>query len=347
MNGGEYDADAVLMTDITINTGVLGADGSLNVDGSSFTQWTPIGNNSTNAYTGTFNGDGHTISGLYYSGSSDYVGLFGYVGSGGQVQNVNVVDSYISNSHSNSCAGGVCGQNDYGELTNCSFAGSVTGTGTGSGIFTCVGGVCGYNNRGTLTNCYNTGSVTSSGTFTCVGGVSGYNNSGTITNCYNTGSVTSSGNGINYVGGVSGYNNRGTITNCYNTGSVTGSGTYTSVGGVCGENNNRGTITNCYNTGDVTGTGNSATVGGVCGYNGATIMNCYNTGSVNGSGTYTGGVCGRNGDTITNCYWQRGTADEADASAKTKDQFASGEIAWLLNKGQPNGPWRQNLSATG
>ena len=115
------------------------------------------------------------------------------------------------------------------------------------------------------------------------------------------------------------------------------------VGGVCGENNNRGTITNCYNTVDVTGTGNSATVGGVCGYNGATIMNCYNTGSVNGSGTYTGGVCGRNGDTITNCYWLSGTADEADASAKTEAQFASGEVAWLLNQGQTNGPWRQNI----
>ena len=338
-------AHAKLTNNITINTGVLAAI----ANGSTPTYtWTPIGD-SSNAYTGTFDGGGHTISGLYYSGSGNYVGLFGCVGSGGRVQNVNVADSYISVNVSfgvNAHVGGVCGNNYSGTITNCSFAGSVTGTGTGSGIFTCVGGVCGYNNSGTITNCRNTGSVTSSGTFTCVGGVSGYNNSGTITNCYNTGSVTSSGNGINYVGGVSGYNNRGTITNCYNTGSVTGSGTYTSVGGVCGENNNRGTITNCYNTGDVTGTGNSATVGGVCGYNGATIMNCYNTGSVNGSGTYTGGVCGRNGDTITNCYWQRGTADEADASAKTKDQFASGEVAWLLNKGQANGPWRQNLSGT-
>ena len=253
VNGGEYDADAVLMTDITINTGVLGADGSLNGEGSSFTQWTPIGNNSTNAYTGTFNGDGHTISGLYYSGSSNYVGLFGYVGSGGQVKNVNVVDSYISNSYSNGCAGGVCGQNDYGELTNCSFAGSVTGSGTDA----YVGGVCGYNS--------------------------------------------------------------GTIMNCYNTGSVTGSGTDAYVGGVCGWI--RGTITNCYNTGTVTGTGN---VGGVCGYN------------------YSG--------TITNCYWLTGKASSGigtgsgTATEKTEAQFASGEVAWLLNSNQENGPWRQNLS---
>ena len=258
VNGGEYDADAVLMTDITINTGVLGADGSLNGDGSSFTQWTPIGNNSTNAYTGTFNGDGHTISGLYYSGSSDYVGLFGYVGSGGQVQNVNVVDSYISNSHSNSCAGGVCGQNDYGELTNCSFAGSVTGT--GSGTYTYVGGVCGNNYSGTITNCNNTGTVTGSGTDAYVGGVCGWI--------------------------------RGTITNCYNTGTVTGTG---NVGGVCGNNYN-GTITNCY----------------------------WLSGKADGD-------VGSNNGTVTN------------VKSKTAEEFASGEVAWLLNQGQANGPWRQNI----
>ena len=317
VNGGEYDADAVLMTDITINTGVLGADGSLNRDGSSFTQWTPIGNNSTNAYTGTFNGDGHTISGLYYSGSSDYVGLFGYVGSNGRVQNVNVVDSYISNSHSNSCAGGVCGQNDYGELTNCSFAGSVTGT--GSGTYTYVGGVCGNNYSGTITNCNNTGTVTGTGTDNraYVGGVCGNNYSGTITNCYKTGSVTGSVTGTNdraYAGGVCGYNS-GTIMNCYNTGSVTGTNDRAYAGGVCGGNNNRGTITNCYNTGTVTGTGN---VGSVCGYNG-------------------------NYSTITNCYWLSGKASDINATEKTADQFASGEVAWLLNSYQENGPWRQTL----
>ena len=286
VNGGEYDADAVLMTDITINTGVLGADGSLNVDGSSFTQWTPIGNNSTNAYTGTFNGDGHTISGLYYSGSSDYVGLFGYVGSNGRVQNVNVVDSYISNSHSNSCAGGVCGQNDYGELTNCSFAGSVTGT--GSGTYTYVGGVCGNNYSGTITNCNNTGTVTGTGT-----------------------------DNRAYVGGVCGNNYSGTITNCYNTGSVTGS---------------------------VTGTNDRAYAGGVCGYNSGTITNCYNTGTVTGTGN-VGSVCGYNGNysTITNCYWLSGKASDINATEKTADQFASGEVAWLLNSYQENGPWRQNI----
>ena len=274
-------AHAKLTADITINSDVLDENGDL-ITGKTFTQWTPIGDDS-NAYTGTFDGNDKTISGLYYDGSSgdDYIcaGLFGYVGSGGRVQNVKVADSYISNSEETGRTGGVCGCNR-GTITNCSFAGSVTVT--GSRTYTYVGGVCGDNYSGTITNCNFAGSVT----------------------------VTGTGN----VGGVCGYNS-GTIMNCYNTGSVTGTNGRAYAGGVCGGNNNRGTITNCYNTGTVTGTGN---VGSVCGYNG-------------------------NYSTITNCYWQSGTADEADASAKIDAQFASGEVAWLLNQGQANGPWRQNI----
>ena len=386
VNEGDYDAHAVLTDDITINE-----NGTLN--GTPTYTWTPIGDY-INAYTGTFDGQNHTISGLYYNGSGDYAGLFGRVDSGGRVQNVNVVDSYISNSFSYGCAGGVCGWN-IGTITNCSFDGTVTGSVTG----TYVGGVCGYNsgmitncsntgsvtgtgtgytgglcggNDGTITNCYNTGSVTGTGE---VGGVCGFTR-GTITNCYNTDSVTGTGDGT-YVGGVCGQNSSGTITNCYNTGSVTGTGDGAYVGGVCGLNRLY-TITNCYNTGSVTGTGDSAYVGGVCGYGYkyVTITNCYNTGSVNGSnagglcggndgtitncyntGTITdtgnvGAVCGKNSGTITNCYWHEdtvltgygiNTGKVTSVEDKTTGEFASGEVAWLLNQGQENGPWRQNI----
>ena len=136
-------AHAKLTNNITINTGVLAAIAS----GSTPTYtWTPIGTDYNKAYTGTFDGNDKAISGLYYSGSGNYVGLFGYVGSGGRVQNVNVVDSYISNSIDGGCTGGVCGQNYSGTITNCSFA--------GSGTYTYVGGVCGNNYIGTITNCY-------------------------------------------------------------------------------------------------------------------------------------------------------------------------------------------------
>ena len=226
VNGGEYGANAVLTADITIQTGVLAAIASGRTP--TYT-WTPICTDYNKAYTGTFDGNDKTISGLYYSGSGNYVGLFGNVGSGGRVQNVNVVDSYISNSIDGGCTGGVCGQNYSGTITNCSFAGSVTGT--GSGTYTFVGGVCGNNYSGTITNCNFAGSVTVTGTINSVGGVCGNNYSGTITNCYWLTGKASSGTG-------------------------TGSGT---------------------------------------------------------------------------------------ATEKTEAQFASGEVAWLLNQGQANGPWRQNI----
>ncbi|MGN0622130.1 MAG: hypothetical protein ACI4I9_09705 [Porcipelethomonas sp.] len=88
-------------------------------NGTSFTSWTPIGNINSNAYTGTFDGQNHTISGLYFNdANTDCVGLFGYVKSGGQISNVGVVDSYFNG---NNRVGGVCGCNDLGEITNCCF----------------------------------------------------------------------------------------------------------------------------------------------------------------------------------------------------------------------------------
>ena len=132
--------------------------------------------------------------------------------------------------------------------------------------------------------------------------------------------------------------NRGTITNCYNTGTVSGN---SRVGGVCG--NNYRTITYFYNTGAVNGTQN---VGGVCGYNLGTITNCYNTGTVSGN-SRVGGVCGNNYRTITNCYYlDSEETDSIDGTTfKTTVQFASGEVAYLLNGSTSEGTlaWGQEI----
>ena len=224
--------------------------------------WTPIGSN-RHQFTGTLDGDGHSVSGIYIN-SGDYQGLVGFLGSGGTLQNVGVKTSYIKGGYS---VGGLCGRNN-GTVTNCYNTGSVAGTGD------YAGGLCGYNKSGTVTNCYNTGSVSGN---RFVGGLCG-DNSGNVTNCYNTGSVT--GN-YAYVGGLCGTNSS-PVTNCYNTGSVTGT---ERVGGVCGYNYGD-TVTNCYNTGSVTG---SNDVGGVCGMNDqGTVTNCYYqkdmaAGGINGS----------------------------------------------------------------
>ena len=191
-------ANVVLTADIVVNENVLKPDGTLNEG--TFKEWTPIGNTcngSYSPYTGIFEGQNHTISGLYFKKeNTSEVGFFCY--NGGKISNVGILNSYFCGF---SQVGGVCGYNS-STITNCYNKGVVDGTADGASSF---GGVCGCN-LGILTNCYNTGIVSGQ---LFVGGVSG-NNNGTITNCYNTGIVK----GQSFVGGVSGNNSR-TITNCY------------------------------------------------------------------------------------------------------------------------------------
>ena len=184
--------------------------------------WTPIGS-ITYRFSGTLDGDGHSVSGIYINITADYQGLVGFLDNGGTLQNLGVKASYIKGDW---YVGGVCGWNYDGTVNNCYNTGKVTGSND-------VGGVCGLN-FGNVTNCYNSGTVAGSSQ---VGGVCGMNMMGSVTNCYNAGNVTGTGE---HVGGVCGQNNA-TVTNCYNTGSVTGSN---DVGGVCGRND--GTVTNCY-----------------------------------------------------------------------------------------------------
>ena len=234
VNSGNTSVHAVLTANIVVNTGVLQSDGTLADDTSGFKSWTPIGYSDLHIYTGTFDGQGHTISGLYFNDDgTDYVGLFGRVGNGGSVSNVGVVDSYCNGYD---YVGGVCGENRSGTVTNCYYTGAVTA----SGDYAYVGGVCGHN-EGTVTSCYHTSTVTASNNYAYVGGVCGYNE-GTVTNSYHTGTVTAAGNSA-WVGGVCGMNSS-TITNCYHTGAVTATGNLSEIGGVCGDNWN--TTTNCY-----------------------------------------------------------------------------------------------------
>ena len=352
-------ANAVLTADIVVNKNVLKPDGTLNEG--TFKEWTPIAT-SASPYTGIFDGQNHTISGLYFNQEDSYnVGLFSR--NNGKIANAGILDSYF---YGTSKVGGVCGNNYTGTITNCYNTGSVSGIGT-------AGGVSGYNDNGSITNCYNTGNVSGSSGF--VGGVSGCNSKGTIINSYNAGSVS----GLEFVGGVSGDNSKGTITNCYNIGSVSGSEGY--VGGVNGYNNG-GNITNSYNAGSVSGT--ERHVGGVSGYNDGgtitncynigssvsgsgyvggvsgdnskgTITNCYNTGSVSGTGVNVGGVIGRNESnaSITNCYYDStiytgnaigydgGTTEKVEG--KTTEQYKTGEVAYLLQLDQSDEVWGQTI----
>lgn len=175
-------ANAILTANITVNENLLDSlqyDEENNVsNGSDFITWTPIADwmgNRTTQYSGTFDGNNKTVSGLYFNGDSTCIGLFGSSESDGNIKNVGVVDSYFKG---NDHVGGVCG-NNAGTITNCYNAGNLTAIESSATI----GGICGYNNGGTVTNCYNTGTVTATSSGADISGICGYN-FGPIKNCY-------------------------------------------------------------------------------------------------------------------------------------------------------------------
>lgn len=236
--------------------------------------WTPIGKDDNKAYTGTFDGNGKTITGLTVTGSYKYAGLFGDIDENGTVKNVVLEGVQITSDNSSGYAGGVAGDS-WGTIENCSVSGSVSGT-------TFAGGVVGSQWGGSITGCNSSATVKG---VIFAGGIAGETNSGaSLTGCYATGDVTVENDGTNnsHAGGVVGYNGGGTLTACYATGSVTGSGSGTIyVGGVTGSNN-LGILTACYHAkGDVSGP--TGTTGGVAGRN------------------FKGSMSG--GGIITACYW--------------------------------------------
>lgn len=226
VNGGKTDINITLNTDIDLT----GKD------------WTPIGTDYDNSYKGTFDGGGHTITGLTFTTNDEYAGLFGWLNRAGTVKNVVMEGVQITNNRSWSAfAGGVAGYS-WGTIENCSVSGNVSGT-----VY--VGGVVGAQIDGSITGC--SSSATVKGTVD-VGGVAGQtNSSATLTACYATGNVTIEiAPKKNIAGGsLVGMNagSRGLLA-CYATGNVTSTGSstgYVHIGGFLGDNYNT-TVTACY-----------------------------------------------------------------------------------------------------
>lgn len=268
VNSGDTDINIILDNDIDL-TGI---------------EWTPIGTESR-PYTGTFDGNNKTIRGLEINQSgTDNVGLIGYLGSEGKVQNVTLTEVNVTGG---TYVGGIAGQTD-GTVENCSVNGTVTGQNQ-------TGGIVGRN-FSTISGCSAEGTVTGN---INVGGISGlcvpYYDTGTdsligstIEGCHSTAAVS----GISSVGGVVGNLGNGcSLMACYSTGDVTATITdgYAHVGGVVGINS-QGTVTACYHaTGEITSLGGSR-IGGIVGENYiGTVAACYwennlssGTGSNNG-----------------------------------------------------------------
>ena len=199
--------------------------------------WTPIGTSFDNSYKGTFDGGGHTITGLTVTTNDQFVGLFGYLNRAGTVKNVVMEGIQITSNHMFGCTGGVVGYS-WGTIENCSVSGSVSGT-------DCVGGVVGSQKAGSIIECSSSATVKGKH---YVGGVAG-EKWGTMTACYATGNVTLeiASQKNNFGGGVVGLNGGSRVLACYATGNVTSTGSSTVnvyIGGFCGYNST--TVTACY-----------------------------------------------------------------------------------------------------
>ena len=321
-------ANAVLTADIIVNKDLLTSintddDGNV-TNGTSFHAWSPMGmadekGKITGYYKGIFDGNGHSISGVYvnrdeaaddvdmrFKGS---IGLFGY--HDGVIRNLGILDSYMRGNYY-------------------------------------IGSICGYNNCGMIQNCYSTARV---GGVLYIGGISGRIHHGIVENCYNAGNVC----GNREIGGICG-DNYSIIESCYNIGSVSGN---EDVGGIAGwgydveDDSDSCKIVDCYNMGKVTGKKN---VGGICGYDYCSLVeNCYSQATVSGN-TNVGGICGKgykadfqNAYYDSNLYTGNAIGYLKDATikqteGKSSQAFESGEIAYLLQAGREEAIWGQTLS---
>jgi len=199
--------------------------------------WMPIGTSFDNSYKGTFDGGGHTITGLTVTTNDQFVGLFGYLNRAGMVKNVVMEGIQITSNHMFGCTGGVVGYS-WGTIENCSVSGSVSGT-------DCVGGVVGSQKAGSIIGCSSSATVKGKH---YVGGVAG-EKWGTMTACYATGNVTLeiASQKNNFGGGVVGLNGGSRVLACYATGNVTSTGSSTGnvhIGGLFGDSYT--TVTACY-----------------------------------------------------------------------------------------------------
>ncbi len=321
-------ANAVLTADIIVNKDLLTSintddDGNV-TNGKSFRAWSPMGMTDENGkitgyYKGIFDGNGHSISGVYVNRDEaaddvdirfkSSIGLFGY--HDGVIRNLGILDSYMRGNY-------------------------------------CIGSICGYNNCGTIQNCYSTARV---GGVLYIGGISGRIHYGIVENCYNAGNVC----GNREIGGICG-DNYSIIESCYNIGSVSGN---EDIGGIAGwgydveDDSDSCEIVDCYNMGKVTGKKN---VGGICGYDYCSLVeNCYSQATVSGN-TNVGGICGKGYKAdFQNAYYDSnlytgdafGYSEDAtikQTEGKSSQAFESGEIAYLLQAGREEAIWGQTLS---
>ena len=305
VNSGDTSLNAVLTTDIVVNETVLAADGSLGADPDTLRMWRSIGDDDTeNIFKGIFDGQGHTISGLYFSNDSNEsdvmcASLFGF--SAGIIQNVGLEDSYFNYYYAkidgqlivSGVAAGICAINN-GQIVNCYNAGTILGYG--------ASGICAINSdNGSIENCYNTGVIRG---FGLVVGICNMN-AGSMKDCYN---------------------NNSDITVMTDSTIIDENDEKSYASGICNINDSSGRIENCYHVGQVSG---ADVNNNICNHNEGQIENSY----------YDCNICDK--DAITQ---NESSAVVKNVEGKTTKQFASGEVTYLLNGDQSAPTFYQNLA---
>lgn len=335
----KLDACATLTADIVLNDGTFDEDGNYTPGPSGAatpTEWTFIGCDYDEAYSGTFDGAGHTIQGIYCNDQiKGRAGLFGYV-NGATIKDIKVT-GYIK---TYGLAGGIAAYIRGGtSITDCVNAATVI-AGDTRGYSPSAGGIVGCSEReqqNQITDCINTGTVkviVPEGDYSSAGGILGQAiNCTLISNCSNFGPISggrleNATSKKSYVGGIVGHIVSTTVSDCYNTGTVTDTvNPEAQIGGIIGcLNSMTSHLANSYNVGKVTAASEAATLGGVVGsapYDTATITNCYYL-----TGT-AGQACGKNDGVITS------------TTEKSAFDFANGGVLALLMANRPADaqPW--------
>lgn len=337
----QLGACATLTADIVLNDGTFAEDGSYTPGPSGAdkpTEWTPMGVNTSAAYTGTFDGAGHTIQGVYCNSNSKAPGLFGYI-DGATIQGVRVTGYFNANNAEQ--AGCIAALAKSSRITGCVSTASINGR---DSFQSSTGGIVGIADSNTqVSDCINYGTVkrtTSKYYATFAGGIVGcLADYSTVTNCSNFGSiiglVNSSSTPPIYVGGIVGTARLESISDCYNAGAVRideqgNSSATQGAGGIAGYAGDDAQylthISNCYNVGSVTAANANAMLGGIVGrsgYDSVAITNCY----------YLTGTAGQ--------VYGDGTATVTNTTEKSAFDFANGDVLALLMANRPADaqPW--------
>lgn len=367
------EVHAKLMNDITVNPNLLADDYTLNVseeDAALLAEWEPI--DPANGYKGTFDGQGHTISGIYCAPQATenyrYGGFFRTLYGGGCIRDLTLADSYFRAPAKNSAyTGAFAGYiASYCTVENCHFDGTVTTAITADSSdadkanypYVYIAGIAG-DVVGEIRDCTARGLI--SGYGSAIGGIASYVSNGEVAGCVNEATVETPNNSGD-IGGIVGRLYKGTVRDCRNKGNVIGRN---SAGIVSNVEDKTSAVIRCWNEGDIEGSYGSGIVLSLSG----TVQNCYNTGSVDEAGiagtAYSGSsvaYCHNVGEitgymgapicsissgsniTIENCYYLADSeTDSVDGTTyKTAAQFADGTVLALLNGGDNTGNWRQD-----